>query len=161
MHKPTKFWIGVACKEHIENGVKMGIGQFCHGKSAPAKRLSCGDFVIYYASKVTMEGSELYQKFTAIGEVIDDIPYQVDRGDGFKPFRRNISYFHAKHIDIKPLVPLLPFITHKNSWVGYIFRYGFLEIDQESFEIIANGMLGFNPLIEGNGASNGAAFLSL
>lgn len=140
MNSLVKFWIGIACKEHVANGVKLGICQFCHGRSAPAKRLSCGDFVIYYSSKVTREGSELYQKFTAIGEVIDDAPYQVDMGDGFKPFRRNISYFDAKHIDIRPLVPSLPFIKNKNSW-GYVFRYGFLEIDQESFEIIASGML--------------------
>jgi len=96
-----------------------------------------------------MEGSDLYQKFTAIGEVIDDAPYQIDMGDGFKPFRRNINYFEAKHIDIKPLVQSLPFIKNKNSW-GYVFRYGFLEIDQESFEIIAHHMLGFNPLLQGN-----------
>ncbi|MBN8512608.1 MAG: EVE domain-containing protein [Rickettsiales bacterium] len=147
MNKSTKFWIGVACKEHVENGVKLGICQFCHGKSAPAKRLSSGDFVIYYSSKVTMENSELYQKFTAIGEVIDDVPYQVDMGNGFKPFRRNIKYFDTTHIDIKPFVPFLVFIKNKNSW-GYVFRYGFLEIDQESFEIIASSMLGFNPLLE-------------
>ena len=147
MNKATKFWIGVACKEHVENGVKLGVCQFCHGKSTPAKRLSHGDFVIYYSSKITMAGSDLYQKFTAIGEVIDDAPYQVDMGDGFKPFRRKINYFEANHIDIKPIVPLLPFIKNKNSW-GYVFRYGFLEIDQESFEIIAGGMLEFNPLLE-------------
>jgi hypothetical protein len=147
MNNAAKFWIGVACKEHVENGVKLGICQFCHGKSAPAKRLSSGDFVIYYSSKITMEESNLYQKFTAIGEVIDDAPYQVDMGDGFKPFKRNINYFEAKHIDIKPLVQSLPFIKNKNSW-GYVFRYGFLEIDQESFEIITDGMLEFNPLLE-------------
>lgn len=147
MNKTTKFWIGVASKEHVENGVRLGICQFCHGKSVPAKRLSRGDFLIYYSSRVSMEGAELYQKFTAIGEVIDDIPYQVDMGNGFKPFRRNIRYFDAKHIAIKPLVPLLTFIKNKNSW-GYIFRYGFLEINQESFEIITSDMLGFNPLLE-------------
>jgi|SRR3989344_991786 len=147
MNKTTRFWIGVACREHVKNGVKLGICQFCHGKSTPAKRLARGDFVIYYSSKVTMDGTELYQKFTAIGEVIDDAPFQVDMGDGFKPFRRNIRYFDCKHIDIKPLVPLLPFIKNKNSW-GYVFRYGFLEIDQVSFEIIVNGMLNFNPLSE-------------
>jgi predicted RNA-binding protein len=147
MNNVGKFWIGVACKEHVENGVKLGICKFCHGKSVLAKRLYSGDFIIYYSSKITMEGSDLYQKFTAIGEVIDDAPYQVDMDDGFKPFRRNINYFYAKHIDIKPLVPLLPFIKNKNSW-GYVFRYGFLEIDQESFEIIADGMFEFNPLLE-------------
>lgn len=45
-----KFWVGVASKEHVENGVKLGIGQFCHGKIGPAKRLQKGDFVIYYSS---------------------------------------------------------------------------------------------------------------
>ena len=140
-----KFWIGVACKEHVINGVNLGICQFCHGKSTPAKRLKKNDFVIYYSSKVTMEGSDPYQKFTAIGRVKDDVPYQMDMGNGFKPFRRNIEYYNAQHLDIKPLIPILPFIKNKASW-GYVFRYGFLEIDQKSFGIIAQGMLGYNPL---------------
>lgn len=139
-----KFWVGVASKEHVENGVKLGICQFCHGKISPAKRLQKGDFVIYYSSKVSMENSELYQKFTAIGEVIDDVPYQVDTGSDFKPYRRNIKYLNACHVDIKPLIPILSFIKNKTSW-GYVFRYGFLEIDQESFEIIATLMVGRNP----------------
>ena len=145
MNKEPKFWIGVACKDHVAIGVELNICQFCHGKSSPARRLSKGDFVIYYSSKVTMERSELYQRFTAIGIVIDDAAYQIDTDHDFKPFRRNIKYFAAKHLDIRPLIPVLPFIKNKKSW-GYVFRYGFLEIDQKSFEVIANGMLGFNQL---------------
>ena len=145
MNKTVKFWIAVACREHVERGLELGIAQFCHGKLGPAKRLSRGDFVIYYSSKVTMGGSELYQKCTAIGKVIDDEPYQVDMGGGFGPFRRNIDYFKAEHVDIKPLVSQLDFIKNKKSW-GAAFRYGFLEIDQKSFLVIANQMLGYNPL---------------
>ncbi len=145
MDREIKFWIGVASKEHVTNGVALGICQFCHGKLAPAKRPSKGDFVIYYSSKQTMEGSERYQKFTAIGIIKDDTPYQVEMGNGFKPFRRNVGYFDATHADIKPLIPNLPFIKNKTSW-GYVFRYGFLEIDKTSFDIIANAMLGFSPL---------------
>ena len=140
----TKFWVGVASKEHVENGVKLGICQFCHGKISPAKRLQKGDFVIYYSSKVSMESNELYQKFTAIGEVIDDVPYQVDMGSDFKPYRRNIKYLNACDVDIKPLIPILSFIKNKTSW-GYVFRYGFLEIDRDSFEIIETRMLGRKP----------------
>ena len=92
-----------------------------------------------------MGGDEPYQKFTAIGMVTDDEPYQVTISADFKPYRRNIAYLKAKHIDIKPLIDQLPFIKNKKSW-GYVFRYGFLEIDQESFEIIAQGMLGYDPL---------------
>ncbi len=143
--KPQRYWIGVASKEHVMCGVELGICQFCHGKSAPAKRLSKGDFVIYYSSKVTMEGVELCQKFTALGIVTDDEPYQVEMMPGFKPFRRSVEYFKVNELDIKPLVDALPFIKNKKSW-GYVFRFGFLQIDKESFEIIAQGMLGYNPL---------------
>lgn len=94
-----------------------------------------------------MEGADLYQKFTAIGIVKDNEAYQVDMGNGFKPFRRDIDYFEAKHLDIKPLITKLPFIKNKKSW-GYVFRFGFLEIDLESFDIISKGMLGFNPIGE-------------
>ncbi len=141
-----RFWIGVACKDHVENGIKWEICQFCHGSIRVSKLLKKGDFVIYYSSKISMESSALYQKFTAIGQIIDDAPYQVDMGNGFKPFRRDIKYFDARHIDIKPLIPSLSFIKNKTSW-GYVFRYGFLEIDQGSFEIIATSMIGRNPLL--------------
>ena len=140
-----KFWIGVASKDHVANGVKLGICQFCHGKSAPAKRLGKGDFVIYYSPKNSMHGTESYQQFTAIGIVQDDVSYQVDMSEDFKPFRRNVHYLDAQHVAIRPLVDTLPFIKNKISW-GYIFRYGFLEIDRVSFEIISTQMLGYNPL---------------
>ena len=143
MNKAIKYWIGVACKEHVEHGVKLGVAQFCHGKIGPAKRLSCGDYIIYYSSKVVMNGAELYQKFTAIGRVIDDEAYQVDMGNGFMPFRRNIDYFDAQHVDIKPLITELDFIKNKKSW-GAAFRYGFLEIDAASFDKIAVQMMEHN-----------------
>lgn len=138
--------MGVASKDHVENGVQWGISQFCHGKIAPAKRLKRGDFVIYYSSKVTMDGSEPYQKFTAIGVVVDDTPYQVDMGNDFKPFHRNVEYIkEARHVDIRPLIPDLDFIKNKKSWGG-AFRYGFFEIDRASFDIISAQMLGSSPL---------------
>lgn len=144
-NRERKFWIGVASKDHVSNGVKLGVCQFCHGKSAPAKRLHKGDFVIYYSPKNSMHGVEAYQQFTAIGIVQDDSPYQIDMGEGFKPFRRNVQYLDAQHVSIRPLVDSLPFIKNKSSW-GYVFRYGLLEIDQLSFEIIAKRMLGYDPL---------------
>lgn len=147
MNKNCKYWIGVASKDHVENGKNLGICQFCHGKLGPAKRLHQGDFVIYYSSKSTRSNSEPYQKFTAIGVVIDDAPYQVNMGNEFNPFRRNIRYLKSKDLDIKPLIANLSFIKNKQSW-GYVFRFGFLEIDESSFEIIAQGMLGYNPLGE-------------
>lgn len=131
----TKFWVGVACKEHVENGIKLGICQFCHGKSGPVQRLRKGDYIVYYSSKCTMNSNALYQKFTAVGRVIDDEPYQVEMFPGFYPYRRNVEYFVADHLDIRPLILDLDFIKNKASW-GATFRYGFLEIDKASFDII-------------------------
>lgn len=139
-----KYWIGVASKDHVATGTQLGICQFCHGKPGPAKRLKKGDFVIYYSPKVTMGGSENYQKFTAIGVVQDTAPYQVEQEPGFTPFRRNIKYFPAQHAEIKPLIQSLPFIKNKDSW-GFVFRGGFFAIDEESFKVIAQAMLGHIP----------------
>lgn len=139
-----KFWIGVASKDHVENGIKLGICQFCHGKSAPAKRLKGGDIVIYYSSKHQMNSGDLCQQFTAIGIVQEGQVYQVEMTPEFKPFRRDVKYLEAESVDIKPLISNLAFIKNKSSW-GYVFRYGFLEIDHVSFEVIAKAMLGDIP----------------
>ena len=147
-----RFYIGVACREHVSRGVEQGICQFCHGKQAPAKKLNKGDYIVYYSSKVSMEApnSESYQKFTAIGRIIDDTPYRFDMGGGFIPYRRNVSYFkdsqgkEPDHLSIHPLISAFSFITNKKSW-GYVFRYGFLEIDYKDFDTISTKMLGYNP----------------
>ena len=144
MSDGVRYWVGVASKEHVDRGVDMGICQFCHGKQGPAKRPKKGDFVVYYSSKITMGGAEPCQKFTALGIITDEVPYQVDMGNGFKPFRRNVSYLEAEAVPIKPLIQELPFIKNKTSW-GYVFRYGFLEIDSIAFDVIAQAMLGYSP----------------
>jgi len=145
MEKSRRFWVGVASKEHVENGKKWGICQFCHGKSAPASRLRKGDIVVYYSPTLVMGQPGSCKQFTAIGVVTDDAAYQVEQLPGFKPFRRNVAYFaEARAVDIIPLLPELSFIRNKQSW-GMAFRYGFLEIDKQSFEVIARAMLGRVP----------------
>ncbi len=135
-----RYWVGVASEEHVARGVELGISQFCHGKRAPAKHPDKGDFLIYYSPKHRFKGTEPCQKFTAIGRIIDDAPYQVEMEPGFKPYRRNVEYFKADPDDIRPLIEQLPFIQNKERW-GYVFRYGFLKIDRASFLIIAQAML--------------------
>ena len=137
-----KFWIGVASRDHVNNGVSWGIAQFCHGKKGPASKLKKGDRLIYYSPKDTMNGKIQCQKFTAIGVVNDDTPYQVEMAPDFKPWRRNITFTpEAVPVDIKQMVGSLGFIKNKSSW-GATFRFGFLEIDRQSYMIIGEAMLG-------------------
>ncbi|MBP9478364.1 MAG: EVE domain-containing protein [Sebaldella sp.] len=137
--KNKRFWIGVASKNHVLKGVDGGFSQLCHGKAAPLKRMSKGDWIVYYSSKEDISDKKPYQFFTAVGEIIDDEIYQFDMGNDFVPFRRNVKFHDCLETDIKPLVPKLSFIEDKKHW-GYSFRYGFLEITRADFIIIWKAM---------------------
>jgi predicted RNA-binding protein len=136
----TRYWIGVASREHVRLGVKRGFAQFNHGKLGPARRLSRGDWVIYYSGREKFGEPELCQKFTAIGQVVDAEPIQIEQFPGFKPYRRKIKYRKATEADIHPLIDRLSFIKNKSRW-GIAFRFGFLEINQSDFAVIAKHML--------------------
>ncbi|MEO8074579.1 MAG: hypothetical protein ABI686_15195 [Acidobacteriota bacterium] len=43
----TKYWIGVASKNHVLRGVKDGVAMLNHGKLAPLKKMKAGDFLVY------------------------------------------------------------------------------------------------------------------
>lgn len=140
-----KYWIGIASQEHVSIGKEGGFCQLCHGKATPLKRMKEGDFIIYYSSKKRMTDKIPYQKFTAIGQIINDETYQVEMFKDFFPFRRDVSFFESQECSILPLINQLSFIQDKNHW-GYPFRYGHLEINKDDFLTIASYMININIL---------------
>lgn len=136
----TKYWVAAVSKEHTMRGVAGSFMQVCHGKLAPLKRMKKGDYLIIYSSKITMEGNEKCQAFTAIGQVKDDEIYQFQMAENFNPFRRNIGFLECIESSIIPLINELEFIPNKKSW-GYPFRFGFFEIQENDFNIITSKML--------------------
>lgn len=141
-----RYWIGIASKEHVKMGVAGGFSQLCHGKAQPLKRMAVGDGLIYYSSKEKFGEDTLCQQFTGIGEVVGSEVYQFEMFPGFIPYRRNIHFFAAKDVAIRPLIERLLFIKDKTHW-GYAFRFGHLEIPKTDFELIAEKMLGHIPLL--------------
>jgi predicted RNA-binding protein len=135
-----KYWVAAISKEHTQRGVSGNFIQVCHGKQAPLKRMKKGDYLLIYSSKITMAGNEKLQKFTAVGQVIDDEVYQFQMTESFKPFRRNIEFLECEEVSIIPLINDLEFIHNKKSW-GYPFRFGFFEIKENDFNLIASKML--------------------
>lgn len=135
-----RYWIGIASKEHVKMGVAGGFSQLCHGKAQSLRRMAVGDGLIYYSAKETFGTDVLCQQFTAIGEVVGCEVYPFEMFPGFVPHRRDIRFFAARDIPIRPLIPQLSFITDKTRW-GYVFRYGHLQIPQADFELIAAQML--------------------
>ena len=136
----TKYWVIVASKDHVKNGIAEGFAQACHGKASPLRRMKKGDFILYYSGKMVFGKEEKCQEFTAIGQVKDDEVYQFQMSPDFCPSRRNITFFEHQDLSILPLINDLDFIQNKKSW-GYPFRFGFFEINEHDFQLISSKMI--------------------
>ncbi len=133
-----RYWIAVACAEHVARGREQGFMQVCHGKRAPLQRLRPGDGVIYYSPGVRLGDNGKLQSFTAIGAVLDAPVYSVELG-GFIPFRRDVRWFDARPAPIRPLLERLAWSRGKTHW-GYPLRFGLFPIEAEDFRLIAQAM---------------------
>lgn len=136
----TKYWVIVASKDHVKQGIHDGIVQANHGKASPLKRMSNGDYIIFYSSKENFDKPDKCQKFTAVGKLNDDEIFQVKMTNDFCPYRRKINFLPSKEVSILPLINELQFIKNKKSW-GYPFRWGFFEISEHDFDLISSHML--------------------
>lgn len=135
----TRYWIAIACREHVKNGVKAGICQVCHGKPGPLRAMKANDWIIYYSPKERFNEPEPCQRFTAIGRITQDEPYQYKMSEDFIPWRRNVIFYPSSEVEIKPMIPELAFITNKKHW-GAPFRRGVFSILQRDFSVIASKM---------------------
>jgi hypothetical protein len=73
----TKYWIGVASRDHVEKGVEGGFCHLCHGKMTAVRRLTAGDWIAYDSSRTHMQGGDPLRVFTAIGQLKDGEPYVI------------------------------------------------------------------------------------
>jgi len=135
----SKYWIGVASREHVMLGVEGGFAQVCHGKCRPLQAMQGGDWIIYYSPKMAFGKDEPCKKFTAIGQVQERQPYQFQMAPDFVPWRRDVIFVKAKEVAIEPLLDKLLFISNKQRW-GFPFRRGCFEIIKHDFLLIAQVM---------------------
>lgn len=140
MSAPTnKAWIAVASAEHVRLGCAQGFMQVCHGKDGPLRRMHPGDAVIYYSPSERMGGGARLQAFTALGRVKEGEPYQVQMGEGFQPFRRDVIWMPTAEAFITPLLERLSFTTGQRNW-GAKFRFGLFQISEDDRRVIAEAM---------------------
>ena len=112
----SRFWVGVASREHVKAAVHGGFCQLNHGKETPVRELDRSDKMIFYSPRTQMKGGEALQAFTAVGTIIDDEPYQVEQAKGFHPFRRKTRYFKAKEAPIQLMLDDLSFTRDRSNW---------------------------------------------
>ncbi|MCF7645186.1 EVE domain-containing protein [Pseudochrobactrum asaccharolyticum] len=134
-----KYWLAIASADHVQRGRAEGFMQVCHGKSAPLRRLKSGDGVIYYSPAMIMGGKDRLQSFTAQGVISNHAVYQVDMGQGFLPYRRDVQWNDTMIISICPLLDRLELTRGKTNW-AYPFRFGLLELSEHDFKLIAEAM---------------------
>ncbi|HEI6967467.1 TPA: EVE domain-containing protein [Yersinia enterocolitica] len=132
-------WIAVASAEHVRIGRVGGFMQVCHGKATPLRRVKPEDRIAYYSPTLKFGSNKKLQIFTAIGIVKSGEPYQFDMGDGFCPFRRDVSWLHANESPIRPILDVLEFSAGNRNW-GYQLRFGIFQISDHDFKVIAAEM---------------------
>lgn len=135
----TRYWIGVASKEHVLRGVSGGFAQVCHGKSGPLNQMQEGDWIVYYSPTTKFGQKEPCQSFTAIGKIKEGDTYLFAMSEDFIPWRRDVSFMKSSEISIQKLLNELSFIKDKQKW-GFPFRRGCFEISQKDFQVIAKAM---------------------
>ena len=134
-----QFWINTVSKNHVLRGVDGGFTQADHGKNNRLKFINKNDYIIFYSPKTELQGGEKLQAFTAIGQITDDQPYQVQMTPSFHPWRRKIMFFKCSELPIIEILNDLSFIRDKQHW-GFPFRRGLFTIPENDFNIISGAM---------------------
>jgi hypothetical protein len=132
-------WINTVSRDHVERGIRGRFTQANHGKPHMLRKMARGDWLAFYSPRTVYPDGEPLQAFTAIGQVVDDEPYQVEMADGVSPWRRNVDFLSSTEAPIKPLIEHLGFIEDKKRW-GYKFRFGVFRIDDHDLDVIRSAM---------------------
>jgi hypothetical protein len=133
------FWINTVSRDHVLRGVEGGFTQANHGRATGLRRLARGDLIVFYSPRTSYPDGESLQRFTALGRVVDDAPYQAEMTPTFHPWRRQVQFLRCEETSIQPLLAELSFITDPERW-GFVFRRGLFQIPEEDFRRIAREM---------------------
>jgi hypothetical protein len=135
----VRYWINTVSRNHVLTGIEGGFTQAQHGSPAGLRRLARGDRVLFYAPRTEYPDGPPLRRFVAVGEVVDDAPYQVEMTPDFHPWRRNLSFLPCTEAEIEPLIAGLEFIADKKRW-GFPFRRGLFEIGAGDYARIARAL---------------------
>ena len=133
----SRYWVGVACREHVNIGVEGGFCQLNHGKPTGLNRMKPGDWIVFYSPKETFPKGESCQHFTAYGQIANRDTYQVLMPHGEWFSRRDVHWAPSKPVSILPLLDGLDFVEDRRYW-GAKFRYGHFQIGERDFKKITD-----------------------
>jgi EVE domain len=135
----AKYWINTVSRDHVHVGVEGGFTQAQHGRATGLRRLARGDLVAFYSPRTRYPDGEPLQRFTAVGRVVDEAPYQAAMDPTFHPWRRRVQFLACEEAPIQELLGELTFTRERRAW-GAAFRRGLFEISADDFRRIARAM---------------------
>ena len=139
--REKRYWIGVACLNHINRGLELGMFGIGHGKLEPLERMQPNDMILFYAPKIDFaknDKANIYQKFKGFGEITNDEIFTEEISDRCV-FRRKVRFLSNKEVDIHELIGELDFIKDKKRW-GFPFMRGYLEITEKDFATVSKSL---------------------
>ncbi len=137
-HAPARHWVNTVSLDHVLQGVEGGFAQAGHGSAVPLRRMSRGDGIAFYSPRASI-GGRVLQQLTALGVVADDEPHQVEVAPDVRPWRLRVEFESVGAVPIKPLLPMLGFISDEQKW-GMAFRRGLFEVPAGDFGVLAGAM---------------------
>lgn len=135
----TRFWVNTISLDHVLLGVEGGFTQADHGRDTRLRQLCRGDGIAFYSPRQSLGTGKPLQQFTALGVIADDEPYRVEVRADFAPWRRRIAFEAVRAVPIRPLLPMLGFISDEQKW-GLPFRRGLFEVPAGDFGMIAGAL---------------------
>src|ERR1700761_246727 len=110
----TRYWVGVASREHVRRAVDDGFCQMNHGSEAPLKRIAKGDGAPYHRHRCRCRALP--------GNAVREIPSVP--AQGALPASRGCGNW--------PLLPRLSFSRNRKNW-GAVLRLGCFEIERADY----------------------------
>jgi hypothetical protein len=135
----TRYWVNTISLDHVLLGVAGGFTQAGHGRDTRLRRLRRGDGIAFYSPRAEIGAAKALQHLTALGVIADDEPYQVRQQPGSEPWRRRVEFEQVRAVPIRPLLPMLGFVTDEQRW-GLPFRQGLFEVPAGDFGVIAGAL---------------------
>jgi hypothetical protein len=133
------YWINTVTSDLVKVAYQGGFTQAGRGKRPELKKLAKGDLIAFYSPRTESWGGDPLQAFTAVGQIIDEKPYQITIDQDTHRWRRQVDFFDFHVAPIRPIIDDLDFIKDKIHWGGP-FHHGLFQIKKDDFERIAEEM---------------------
>jgi len=131
-----RHWVNCISHDHVRAGAAGGFTQAGHGTDTRLRRLARGDAMVFYSPRESLAATRPYQHLTALGAVVDDEPWR-DEETGH--WRRRLDFETVRPVPIRPLLPMLGFVTDEQRW-GLPFRRGLFEVTAGDFGVLAGAL---------------------